>query len=266
MQSEVGSKWKEVLQGRGYPFTGDEHFLRKFQSSPYIQIPLRYARLQPNSLILEPGCGSGKFSLALVSQGHRVIALDYVFDVLWGVRTSQIRINKYPQDWPKFCQGNLECLPFADETFDFVINEGVVEHWLDYGDRLEVLKEMVRVVKPGGVVAVIVPNGVHPLISVWEARLSGFRQAPPMTYYSAKRLEIELTEAGLQDVYTDGIYPWRSLTRVAPWTRFYLLSALFDHLIPLPRPLRQKLGINLLGIGQKKTSSFMKNSQVAVGE
>lgn len=251
MRDEVGHKWKELLQGRGYPPAGNERFLRKFQASPYIKIPLNYARLQPNSLILEPGCGSGKFSLVFVSQGHKVVTLDYVFDVLQGVQTTQAQLGKRWHGWLRFCQGSLERLPFPDDTFDLVFNEGVIEHWLDREERHNVLKEMVRVVKPGGVVTVIVPNGVHPLISVWEARLPGFMTAPPMTYYNARRLEFELVEAGLKDVYTDGIYPWRSLTRVPPWSQFYLLTALFDHLIPLPRSFRQKLGINLIGIGRK---------------
>jgi len=132
-----------------------------------------------------------------------------------------------------------------------VLDEGVIEHWLDTEERLAVLRETVRVVQPGGVVAVLVPNGVHPLIRVWEARLRGFQTAPLMTYYSAGRLGRELTQAGLCDVYTDGIYPWRSLTRIPPWDRLYLLSAFLDHYMPLPRSLRRKWAINLIGLGSK---------------
>ncbi len=105
--------------------------------------------------------------------------------------------------------------------------------------------------RPNGMVTVIVPNGVHPLIQIWESRLAGFSAAPPMTYYSAEQLEAELIQAGLEDVYTDGIYPWRSLTRIAPWNRLYLLSAILDHWVTLPRSLRWKFGINLVGLGLK---------------
>jgi len=248
MHDRVGARWAQVLQGKGYVQVSDERFLRRFRDSPYITTVLRYAHLQPGSLILEPGCGSGKFSLALASLGHRVIALDYVFDVLRGVQATQERLGV---QLIGLCQGSLEHLPFPDDTFGLVINEGVVEHWLDDRERLMVLQEMVRVTRPNGVVAVIVPNGVHPLIHIWESRLTGFSEAPPMTYYSAERLEAELVEAGLEDVYIDGIYPWRSLTRIAPWNRLYLLSAILDHWAPLPRSLRKKLAINLVGLGLK---------------
>ncbi|MGB9776542.1 MAG: class I SAM-dependent methyltransferase [Anaerolineae bacterium] len=252
MQDKIGARWEQILRGKGYALTGDEHFLRRFQASPYITTVLRYAHLEPGSLILEPGCGSGKFSLVLASLGHRVIALDYVNDVLQGVRATQERLGeRWPGRLRGLCQGSLEHLPFPDNTFDLVMNEGVVEHWLDDRERLMALREMVRVTRPGGVVAVIVPNGAHPLIKIWESRLAGFSESPPMTYYNAEQLGTELAQVGLKDISTDGIYPWRSLTRIAPWNRLYLLSAALDHLIPLPRSIRQKLGINLVGLGLK---------------
>jgi len=252
MQDRIGAQWEQVLQGKGYAPAGDECFLKRFRASPYITTVLRYARLRPGSLILEPGCGSGKFSLVLASLGHRVIVSDYVFDVLRGVQATQERLGEaWPGQLGGLCRGSLERLPFPDDTFDLVINEGVVEHWLDDRERLMVLREMVRVTRSGGVVAMLVPNGVHPLIRVWESRLAGSQKAPPMTYYSAERLGAELVQAGLSDICTDGIYPWRSLTRVPPWNRLYVLSAVFDHWIPLPRLLRQKLAINLVGLGLK---------------
>lgn len=97
MQDKVGAQWEQMLQGKGYAPAGDERFLQRFRASPYITTVLRYARLQPGSLILEPGCGSGKFSLVLASLGHRVIALDYVFDVLRGVQATQERLGEH---WP----------------------------------------------------------------------------------------------------------------------------------------------------------------------
>lgn len=252
----VGEAWGRRLQGAGYGTAGDERFLARFRASPYIQLILRYPSLpRGGSLrVLEPGCGSGKFSLALASLGHRVIALDYVAGVLHGVRAGA---PAAPEGWsgrPQgYCQGSLEQLSFADDSFDLVVNEGVVEHWLDDEERLAVLREMVRVARPGGTVAVLVPNGVHPLIGAWERRLSGFGSAPPMTYYSAERLERELAQAGLRDLVSDGIYPWRSWLRLPPWDRLYLLGAALDHWLPLPRPVRRRWGINLIGIGRKAT-------------
>jgi SAM-dependent methyltransferase len=252
-RNAVGSAWEKRLHGVGYGSAGDARFLARFRASPYVQTILRYAQLPPGSLILEPGCGSGKFSLALASLGNRVIVLDYVAEVLHGVRaTEQLLAGQWPGQLRGYCQGSLEQLPFPDKYFDLVLNEGVVEHWLDDEERLAVLREMVRVTRPGGVVAVLVPNGVHPLIRTWDKKLRSFGSAPPMTYYSAKRLERELALAGLLKIFTDGIYPLRSWTRLPLWRWLYKASALLDHLAPLPKTVRQKWGTNLIGLGSKE--------------
>jgi len=249
----VGAAWEKRLHGVGYGSAGDARFLARFRASPYVQTILRYAQLPPGSLILEPGCGSGKFSLALASLGNRVIVLDYVVEVLHGVRaTEQLLAGQWPGQLRGYCQGSLEQLPFPDKSFDLVLNEGVVEHWLDDEERLAVLREMVRVTRPGGVVAVLVPNGSHPLTRTWDKKLRSCDSAPPMVYYSAKRLERELAQAGLHEILTNGIYPWRSWVRTSPWNRLYLLGAVLDRLLPMPQALRTMWGINLISIGRKR--------------
>jgi SAM-dependent methyltransferase len=250
----VGAAWEKLLKGKGYSPAGNARFLRRFRASPYVRSITRYAKLRKGSLILEPGCGSGKFSLALASLGHQVVTLDYVIDVLRGLQTmGQSLLGQWPGQISGYCQGSLASLPFSDSTFDLVMNEGVVEHWLDERERICVLHEMTRVSKPEGVVAVLVPNGVHPLARRWESEMHS--SAPPMTSYSASRLGEELQHVGLQDVHTDGIYPWRSWMRLSPWRRFYIVGALLDHLVPLPKNTREKWGINLIGLGTKASGA-----------
>lgn len=217
---------------------------------------LRYEKLPAGSRVLEAGCGSGKFSLALAALGHKVVALDYVPEVLRGVRTAGRQLEgRWPGQIRSYCRGSVERLPFDCNAFDLVLNEGVIEHWLDDATRLAVLREMVRVARPGECVAIFVPNGRHPLIRLWETRLEAFRSAPPMTHYDATRLKKDLTAAGLQKVYTDGIYPWRSWMRLPPWDRLYLLGAALDRWAILPHSWRERWAINLVGMGRKPLSS-----------
>lgn len=253
-QDVIGTAWEKHLGDKSYgSIEEDARFLGRFRASPYIRIILQYAKLAPGSLILEPGCGSGKFGISLASLGHRTIALDYVASVLHGIQATERRLRgQWSGRFSAYCQGSIEHLPFREEAFDLVLNEGVVEHWLEDEDRLAVLQEMVRVTKAGGVMAVLVPNGVHPLIHKWEKQLEGLQKTPPMIYYGADRLRRELIEAGLQDVHTDGIYPWRSWLRLPPWNRFYLLGAALDRWVPLRSKLRASWAINLIGIGCKK--------------
>lgn len=251
-QDVIGEAWENRLRGKGYSKAGDIRFLTRFRKSPYIQKILSYAHHPSNSLILEPGCGSGKFSLAMASLGYQVVVLDYVNDVLLGVRETEEELRgKWPGKIKGYCLGSLEKLPFAKNKFNCVLNEGVLEHWLDDEERISVLMEMARITMVGGIVGVIVPNGVHPLIDVWETQLQGFISTPPMTHYSAEKLGHELAQAGLKEIYTDGIYPWRSWFRLPPWNRLYLAGAALDRWFPLSKTTRQRWAINLVAIGRK---------------
>ncbi len=251
----VANSWANLLSSTKYSTARDEQFLKKFQASPYIQLITQYANLKPQSLIIEPGCGSGKFSIAFARLNHHVITFDYVASILHEIQISEQHLNTQQStagNITAYCQGDLEILPFADHTFDLTFNEGVVEHWLDDAARLHVFKEMVRITKPGGTVAILVPNGHHPLIKQWDKHI--LHTAPPMTYFDAKRLGKELQRAGLEKIATDGIYPWRSWTRTPPWQRFYHPAALFDHWLPLPKSIREKWATNLIGLGKKPFS------------
>ncbi len=256
--NHVADSWANILETTSYSTARDVQYLKRFQASPYIQIITNYANLKPHSLILEPGCGSGKFSLALALQNHRVITFDYVASILHEIRISEQHLSRQLSEDQTaglitgYCQGDLEILPFADGTFDLTLNEGVVEHWLDDAERLHVFKEMVRITKPGGVVAILVPNGHHPLIKQWDKHL--LHKAPPMTYFNAKSLGAEMRLAGLEDIITDGIYPWRSWTRLSPWQHLYLPAAFFDHWVPLPKVIREKWAMNLISLGRKPIS------------
>ena len=64
---------------------------------------------------------------------------------------------------------NGENLPFGESTFDYVVNLGSLEHFLDMNNGI---KEMARVVKPDGVVCIMVPN-FFPLYEILHALRTG---------------------------------------------------------------------------------------------
>ena len=56
-----------------------------------------------------------------------------------------------------FIQGDIFQLPLKKESIDVVFNAGVLEHF-DFSQRCLALREMERVVRPGGSIIVAVPN------------------------------------------------------------------------------------------------------------
>jgi 2-polyprenyl-3-methyl-5-hydroxy-6-metoxy-1,4-benzoquinol methylase len=101
---------------------------------------------------LDIGCGSGRFLRALRHSGWEVAGLELNDDTATAARTVH----------GLAVETALEV--FADESFDLITITHVLEH---IRDPHQMLVDCVRLLKPGGVIAVAVPN-----IDSWQARLT----------------------------------------------------------------------------------------------
>ncbi|MFN8052725.1 MAG: methyltransferase domain-containing protein [Acidimicrobiales bacterium] len=114
--------------------------------------------LQPGMVILDMGCGAGRHAFESFRRGARVVALDYSFDELAGVRDllwAMRDAGEVPESYEaQAVRGDALCLPFADNTFDRIICSEVMEH---LQDDTGAIAELTRVLKPGGIIAVTVP-------------------------------------------------------------------------------------------------------------
>jgi SAM-dependent methyltransferase len=109
---------------------------------------------QDGDHLLDGGCGRG-FYLKFVRHvsNCRLTGLELEYPFLRiaraALRDSDISL----------VNGSLYTLPFPDDTFDKIILSEVLEH---LADDLRALREVVRVLKPGGLVAITVPNENYP--------------------------------------------------------------------------------------------------------
>lgn len=103
--------------------------------------------LPRESRILEVGCGAGLTTIELARRGYTVYATDssraMVERTLRGVIESDVG------DRVKVFRGDVYSLPFEDDMFTSVFAMGVIS-WLESPNRA--VREMARVVKPGGYV------------------------------------------------------------------------------------------------------------------
>ncbi|WP_116214649.1 class I SAM-dependent methyltransferase [Streptomyces olivoreticuli] len=106
--------------------------------------------LTPHMEILDIGCGPGTITAdlaALVPKG-RVVGLDTTQEILDRARATARERGLENAD---FTVGDVHGLRFPDDSFDVVHAHQVLQH---LGDPVAALREMRRVCRPGGVIAV----------------------------------------------------------------------------------------------------------------
>jgi demethylmenaquinone methyltransferase/2-methoxy-6-polyprenyl-1,4-benzoquinol methylase len=122
---------------------------------------------RPDQRILDVATGTGMVAFELVQRGAReVIGLDQSEAMLAGARA---RLAKAPAlaDRVSFIRGQAESLPFADAEFDALTFTYLLRY---VDDRAATMRELARVVKPGGRIGMIefgVP-GSAPLRALWR--------------------------------------------------------------------------------------------------
>jgi 2-polyprenyl-3-methyl-5-hydroxy-6-metoxy-1,4-benzoquinol methylase len=155
----------------------------------------RAAEPRTGDTLLEIGCGEGWFLEAADQAGYAVRGLDYSRDGL-------SRFHPGYLDRATFGDAleNLDHLIAAGEAVDVCVMEHVLEHVLD---PEALLARLPRLLKPGGVAAITVPNDFSPL--QLAARQTGavdrdFWLAPPqhLNYFNAQNLPRLLVRLGFE--------------------------------------------------------------------
>ena len=110
---------------------------------------MRAMNVQKGSSALDVCCGTGDWSIALaeaVGPNGKVIGLDFSKNML---SVGEEKITNQGLKNVELIHGNAMELPFQDNTFDYVTIGFGLRNVPDYN---QVLREMYRVVKPGGLV------------------------------------------------------------------------------------------------------------------
>jgi SAM-dependent methyltransferase len=107
-------------------------------------------RLKSGDTLLDIGCGPGTITADLATQitPGRVTALETTEEAL---DLARAEIGRRGLQTVDFAVGDVHALDFPDDSFDVVHAHQVLQH---VGDPVTALREMRRVTRPGGVVAV----------------------------------------------------------------------------------------------------------------
>lgn len=139
--------------------------------------PVTLASLQAGQTVLDLGSGGGIdcfLAAKQVGPTGKVIGVDMTPEMLTRARASQAKLNA---ENVEFRLGEIEHLPVSDETVDVIISNCVINLSVD---KPQVLRESLRVLRPGGKLAVsdIVTDGMLPQailddLSAWAGCIAG---------------------------------------------------------------------------------------------
>ena len=141
--------------------------------------------------VLDLGCGDGRHAYAAWRLGAGVVALDQAEAEVKHVRD---RLDELGARNAVALRGDGLALPFPDGCFDRVIAAEVLEHVPD--DR-GMLAEAVRVLKPGGLLAVTVPRWWPERVCWALSRAYHEVEGGHIRIYRRRALRSLLTSAGL---------------------------------------------------------------------
>ena len=109
--------------------------------------PFSLGRLSPGERVLDVGCGAGTDTLVaaqMVTPTGHVTGIDMTPEMLAKARGAAAEMTTANIE---FVKGDVEQLPFAGESFDVVISNGVIDL---IPDKDAVFSGLFRVLRPGG--------------------------------------------------------------------------------------------------------------------
>lgn len=151
---------------------------------------MKHMAVKEGTRALDVCCGTGDWTLSLaeaVGKSGDVIGLDFSKNML---SVAEDKKNTSQLNQIEFVHGNAMELPFADHSFDYVTIGFGLRNVPDY---MTVLKELYRVVKPGGMVVCLETS---------QPTMIGFRQG----YYLYFRFIMPLMGRILAKSYKE--YAW----------------------------------------------------------
>lgn len=151
---EISQMVRELFDRKAAPWAQAYEPGGKFtrRSKLFVDKLMRF-RLPPARL-LDFGCGTGHIAKAFADRGYTAHGCDMSSAMLAeGQRLfgGPVELSLLPLDWSQ--------LPYKDAFFDVAVASSVLEY---VEDPDFVLRELARVIKPGGLLMLTVPNMRHP--------------------------------------------------------------------------------------------------------
>ncbi len=159
LESYVKSDWWRHLFNADYLRTDGDVVEDQDITTHEVGLFLAALEVNPDSHILDLCCGQGRHALEIAKQGYKnVTGLDRSHYLIDRAR----KVNKASGMNVTFKEGDARRLPFKNDRFDAVIIAGNSFGYFDSAqDDLEILRQVMRVLKPDGKLLIDITDGIH---------------------------------------------------------------------------------------------------------
>ncbi len=162
-----------------------------------LTVDLERLRVRSGERLLDAGCGEGRHCFGALERGARVVGLDLDRDSLHLASRALSNRARELDSLGAMIHGNTFQLPFADASFDKVICSEVMEHVHDYRGAA---RELARVTRPEGMVAVTIPTATSENLYLRVG--DDYFESPGghIRIFRPRQMALGLAEAGLATV------------------------------------------------------------------
>lgn len=137
------NKSRAVLDSKSFYNTADSLLHYRTRKSLFDHERIAFDHIPGSSTLLDLGCGTGRTTAHLIERGHKVVALDLSVGM---IETAKAENRDIP-----YSVGDASALSFKDGQFDGVVfSFNGIDCLHPYDKRLKALREIHRVLRPGG--------------------------------------------------------------------------------------------------------------------
>ena len=208
--------------------------------------------------ILEAGSGTGRFCIEFAKKypDSKIVGIDSSPSaVSLAKKGAKLRGIKNV----RFIKADIFKLPFPNNYFDVVFNEGVIEHFHNFEDALD---EMIRVTKKHGKVIVAVPNWFSLLHTIYKKIIGRKFEYDYEKSFKQHELISSFKNNALYNIELSGFDSAHAINRFSRYfprpisSLFLYLGCVFDlFIIPLDkitnRYISRRFGILIVAKGIK---------------
>ncbi len=161
-----------------------------------LTVDLERLGLRAGEWLLDAGCGGGRHLFGALDRDVNVIGLDLDLEGLKLARAGIYeRRSAGAAASAGVLRGDVFALPFCDTSFDRVVCSEVMEHVHDYRAAI---RELVRVLRPGGRIGITIPTASSESCYFHLTRHYFESPGGHIRIFSPRQLALVMAEAGLR--------------------------------------------------------------------